>query len=231
MSRIFTYSLILLMVIPGISSAQKKTVQGKWTATFTPALIPLPTGGQFGIQPGVEYSINPWLSILTEVTFQTGKNQHNDSIALDKRYLRIKPELRYHFLGRDNRISNYVSLQASYSFRSFSNKNAGYYYDNFSHDSVFAFDEAHIYSPITTFSLQYGIILSDGKRMAADLFAGMGVRFVNTTFKDVINLRLEPNSGSSDTYTSAASYQKKGRLSEMYFNAGVRFMFRFGKMR
>jgi hypothetical protein len=231
MRLIFTLSFACLLILPSLTNAQQKAPQGRWTATFTPALIPLPTGGQFGIQPGIEYAINSRLAILTEVTFQTGKNQHNDSIALDKEYLRIKPELRYYLVGRENRISSYVSLQASYTFRSFSNKNAGYYYDNFTHDSVFAFDEAAISSPITTFSFQYGLVLSDGKRMAADLFAGMGLRFINTTFNNVVNLRRERTNGTSDAYTAAASYQKKGKVSEMYFNAGVRFMFRFGPMR
>jgi hypothetical protein len=124
-----------------------------------------------------------------------------------------------------------MGLQASYSFRSFKNNNEGFYYDDLPYDYVYAFDEAHIYSPITTFSIQFGAILSDGKRVAADLFVGTGLRLVNTSFTDVKNLRQERRTRPPDWFTATASYQKIGWLSELHLNAGVRFMYRFGRLR
>jgi hypothetical protein len=231
MWRINTLLLLCLLAWAGSSTAQKKTPSGKITATFTPALIPLPSGGQFGIQPGLECNLGPRLSLLMEVTFQTGKKQHFDSSALDKKYFRIKPELRYHFIGRQGRITKYIGLQASYSFRSFKNNKDGYYYDDLPYDYVYAFDEAHIYSPITTFSIQFGAIISDGKRVAADLFVGTGLRMVNTSFSEVKNLRQERRTPPPDWFTATASYQKIGWFTELHLNAGVRFMYRFGRVR
>jgi hypothetical protein len=231
MRRIFPLLPVLLILIPGLGKAQSKSTNGKWTATFTPALIPLPSGGQFGIQPGVEYNFKPRLSLLVEVTFQTGKNQHSDSAALNKKYFRIKPELRYHFPGKNHRLSKYIGFQASYAFRSFKNEKEGFYYDDLPYNYVYAFDEAKISSPITTTSIQFGLILTDGKRFAADVFAGTGLRFVNTSFSDVENLRQEMRSRPPDWFTATASYQKIGWLSELHLNAGVRFMYRFGSMR
>ena len=124
-----------------------------------------------------------------------------------------------------------MGLQASYSFRSFKNNKDGYYYDDLPYDYVYAFDEAHIYSPITTFSIQFGAIISDGKRVAADLFVGTGLRMVNTSFSEVKNLRQERRTPPPDWFTATASYQKIGWLTELHLNAGVRFMYRFGKVR
>ena len=103
-----------------------------------------------------------------------------------------------------------MGLQASYSFRSFKNNKDGYYYDDLPYDYVYAFDEAHIYSPITTFSIQFGAIISDGKRVAADLFVGTGLRMVNTSFSEVKNLRQERRTPPPDWFTATASYQKIG---------------------
>jgi len=218
--------------LPFLADAQRNDHDyGKWTGTFTPALIPLPSGGQFGIQPGVEYNLNPRMSLLLELTFQTGKGQHSDSAALNKKYFRIKPEFRYHFIGKHNRLTRYIGLQTSYSFRSFRNEKSGYYYDDLPYDYVYAFDEAHIYSPITTVSVQFGMVLSDGKRFAGDIFAGTGLRFVNTSFTNVHNLRQERRTPPPDWFTATASYQKIGWLTDLHLNAGVRFMYRFGRMR
>ena len=230
MRRIFTFFIVSIF-LPALSVAQKKTPESRLAATITPALVPLPSGGQFGIQPGIEYLINPRLSLLLEVTFQTGKKQHSDSAALNKKYFRIKPELRYHFIGKSNRLSKYVGLQASYSFRSFRNEKEGFYYDDLPYDYVYAFDKAKIYSPITTISAQFGMILTDGRRFAADVFAGTGLRFVNTSFSDVQNLRQVRRTPPPDWFTATASYQKIGWLSDLHLNAGVRFMYRFGPMR
>ena len=228
MRRVITLSFCCLLAMPLLVYAQKKT-PGRWAATFTPALIPMPSGGQFGIQPGVEYSFNSRVSLLNEITFQTGKKEIGDSTALNKKYFRIKTELRYHIPGRNSRLKKYIGIQGTYSFRSFRNEKHGYYYDNLPYDSVYYFDKAQIYSPITTFSLQFGFILSDGKRIAADVFAGTGLRLVNTSFAEVQNLRQDRRVQNPWWFTATASYQKNGWLSDLHLNAGVRFMYRFGR--
>ncbi len=230
MRRVVILSLLCVIALPFITHAQKQ-LKGKWALTFTPALIPLPSGGQFGIQPGFEYSFSNKISWLNEVTFQTGKKQHADSAALDKEYFRIKTEIRYHFLTKSSKLTTYVGLQGSYSFRSFRNEKHGFYYDaHLPYDTVYFFDKANISSPITTISLQFGAILSDGKRFAADVFAGTGLRLVNTHFSHVQNLRQDQRVPAPYWFTATASYQKNGWVSDLHLNAGVRFMFRFGRM-
>ena len=211
------------------AQAQERNT-GRWAITFTPAFIPLPSGGQFGIQPGIEYNFNNRWSLLTEITFQTGKKQIADSAALDKKYYRIKEELRFHLPGKNKKLSKYIALQATYSARSFRNEKEGFYYDNLAYDSVYYFDKAKITSPITTLSLQFGYILAEGKHFAADMFVGTGLRLVHTQYTDVQNLRQDRRLRPGDWFTATASYQQNGRLSELHLNAGIRFMYRFGKM-
>lgn len=225
--RVANIIILCLAMVPLIAQAQQTTA-GRWAITVTPALIPMPSGGQLGVQPGFEFRFRDRFSWLNEVTFQTGKKQHADSAALNKRYFRVKSEVRYHLLGKNHKLTKYVGFQGSYSFRSFRNENEGFYYDDLPYDSVYYFDKAKIYSPITTLSLQFGFILSDGKRFAADMFVGTGLRLVNTRFTEVHNLRQDRRLRPPDWFTATASYQQNGWLSELHLNAGVRFMYRFG---
>ncbi len=139
----------LIFIFPILLKAQKDLPIQKWAISFTPAIIPLTSNWQFGIQPGVSYQFNTHFSLLTEVTFQTGKNNNSDPSYMDKKYLRIKPEIRYFFSPKPQEFRDYIGLQFSYSVRNF-NSNGGYYYDHLGGDSVVHYDQARINSPIVT---------------------------------------------------------------------------------
>jgi hypothetical protein len=219
---------IILFCVCYTLVSHSQDLPARWTATFTPALIPLPSGGQFGLQPGVEFMISEKLGLLLEFTFQTGKSQHADSAALNKKYFRIKPEIRYYLSNEQEKLTKYAGLQLSYSFRGFKNEKQGFYNDDPYHpDQSFYFEEAYINTPITTVSFQFGVIFSDGKKFGADVFAGFGRRFVNTSFRDVVNLTPGPRFSPPPWFNAEASYQRIGWESELHLNAGVRFLYRF----
>ena len=101
--RVANIIILCLAMVPLIAQAQQTTA-GRWAITVTPALIPMPSGGQLGVQPGFEFRFRDRFSWLNEVTFQTGKKQHVDSAALNKRYFRVKSEVRYHLLGNSQNM-------------------------------------------------------------------------------------------------------------------------------
>ena len=61
-------------------------------------------------------------------------------------------------------------------------------YDDRSTDSGYYYNKASLNSPVTTFSLQFGSILSfSGGKFAMDFFAGVGAWFINTAITGIEN--------------------------------------------
>jgi len=216
---------LLLIICPALSIAQKPQDKN-WGVSLTPAIIPM-KGGHLGIQPGIEYKLYNRLSILTEVAFQTGKKNNADSTALDKKYLRIKPELRYSLSKKTHVFNSYIGLQFSYSFRSFRTEKYDYYYDHLPNDYVYYYDEAKINSPIITTSFQIGSIISDGKNFFMDMYIGLGARFIHTTYSELVNLNTGPWIRPFIGIKPFASYYYSGDLYRFHMNAGIRLIYRF----
>src|SRR5262245_40369316 len=119
---------LLIFIFPILVNAQKDLPRQKLAISLTLAVIPMTDNWQLGIQPGVSYQLNSHFMILTEVTFQTGKNDNSDPSWMDKEYLRIKPEVKYFFSSKAQEFRDYIGLQVSYTMRSFTSRDS-YYYD------------------------------------------------------------------------------------------------------
>lgn len=208
--------------------AQTSSTQKGWAVTLTGALIPISQPG-VGIQPGVEYRFNDRWSLLTEITIPVNKKDSKDSSELNKKYFRIKPELRYSFLSKRKTSNQYAALQASRASRQFINRNSFYYY-NSSTDSVYYYDKASISSPVTTVALQFGSIFTHG-RFAVDIFIGIGARFINTIITDVVNPVRGVISNPADGPHFTASYSYAGNITMLQVNAGFRAMWHFYEYR
>jgi hypothetical protein len=220
----FTLSLLFLYSSLTAQSDKKK---GGWAGTLTAALIPISQPG-LGIQPGVEYRFNNRLSLLAEICIPVNGKNSKDSSELNKKYMRVKSEIRYCLLGKSKKSHLYTGFQVSSSRRRFINQN-GFIYDKQGADSVTYYNKASINSPVTTVSLQLGSIITKGK-FAFDVFAGIGARFIHTTISDVeIPARgviLRP-----DGLRLTASYSYAGNATMFHFNGGVRLMWHFYEFR
>jgi hypothetical protein len=205
-------------------NAQSEKQQSGLAISFTGALIPISQPG-LGIQPGLEYRFNNRIGLLAELTIAANKKNSKDSSELDKKYFRIKSELRYSFLTKRKNMHQYAGLQITSSRRSFINQNS-FYFDNKHVDSVYYYDRAYINSPVATVSLQFGSIITKGK-FATDIFAGIGVRFINTKLRNVENpVRGIINRGIEGPHFTA-SYSYSGNITMFHFNAGIRLMWHF----
>lgn len=217
---VFLLLLLLSNHLHGQTDSSKNSTQKGWAVTLTGALIPV--GNAFGIQPGAEYSFDERLSLLSEITFRA--SPHNGEYLYDRHYMRFKSELRWHFFTKRTRaFHQYAGFQAAYAFRRFIDS-SGYYYEKQDSDSAIFFDKAKIKSPITTFSLQLGSVIADG-RFGVDVFMGMGVRVVHSTITDVSNPRkgvVQPRA-----FYFPAAYNYAGTVAQFHFNAGLRFMWHF----
>ena len=222
------FFILFTLFVTSTLIGQKAEPDGKWSVTLTGAFIPVP-GGNFGIQPGVEYRFNERLSLLTEVTIRVGNKNVPDSQALNKKYFKIKPQLRYNFSKMKDGSKYYIGLQGSYSIRKFSIARYGFYYDKLPGDSVYFFDVAKVNSPVTTISIQFGTIISPEKKLSVDIFVGIGGRFINTEYTDIEKLRKGIRSRPADGPAFAASYSYFGHVTWLHLNAGLRFIYHFSQ--
>ncbi len=222
------FLIILFLLLSSSLYAQTDSAQKGWAVTLASALIPISQPG-LGIQPGVEYRFNDRISLLAEITIPLYKKDSKDSSELDKKYLRYKTEIRYSFLTKSKKSHQYAGFQVSRASRSFSNVN-GLYYKEKGGDSVYFYDKASINSPITTLSLQFGSIISNG-RFAVDVFAGIGARFIHTSLTDIVNPVSAVANSRTDGVTFTPSYSYAGNITMFHLNGGVRFMWHFYQFR
>jgi hypothetical protein len=218
--------LLLLLILPATLLAQKDSTEQKgWAATFTVTSVPIGQPG-LGIQPGIEYRFNDRYSLLAEVGFRANKNVSKDSTEFDKHYLKLKAELRYHLpVSKGKWVHEYFGLQLSHASRSFICRN-GFFYGDLPGDSVYYYSQAAIKSPVTTASVQFGAIITEG-RFALDAFIGVGGRFINTQISDVKNQTKGIRTDAAEGFHFTASYSYAGNKTMFHLNGGVRFMWHF----
>lgn len=223
-------NFILAFIIQFITFSgysQDKKSKGEWSGTLTGAMIPLPAT-TFGIQPGAIYKFSDRLSWLSELTFRVGNKDTKDSMAFNKKYFRVKQELRYHFnyFWFRKLSESYIGLQTAYSFRSFTDF-TGFYYDGLRNDSVYYFDKAIVKSPVISLTLQFGSIYPICDKVSLDVFCGIGARFINTHIKDIVN----PSSGGriweKAGLAITPAYRYPGWEERLNLNAGLRIIYLF----
>jgi hypothetical protein len=221
--------ILFILFFPAPLLAQQSKQESKWAASITGAFIPLP-GFNAGIQPGLVYRFNDRFSLLTEITIRVGNKADRDSEAVDKKYFRIQPELRYRISALKSKNNVYAGFRCSYSIRQFADVNNGFYSINDPRgDDGYYYDKARISSPVLTTSLQAGTIFSAGKKLSIDLFTGIGARFIQTTYTDVLNPVKGVRSKPADGPVFYASYSYNGSLTWFHLDAGVRLIYHFGQ--
>lgn len=217
--------ILFILFSSSLLFAQQVELKRKWAVSLTGAFVPLPYLN-FGLQPGIEYRFSERVSLLTDFTFRIGNKNSNDSDFLNKKYFRVKPELRYWIPGKTNRREYYLALQGSYSFRKFDD-NGSFFYDGLGGDSVYYFERASVNSPVTTISLQVGSDTWHKKRVSVDFFMGFGIRFVNTQYSDVVNPQSLPRIRAKEWYGYTNGLQQAGHSSFFHFNTGIRISYHF----
>lgn len=223
-----TIILFLAILFVFHVQGQRNAPDPRWTAGLTFGILPLPGSG-LSIQPSVEYYFTSRWSFMTDISLQTEKNNNADSMAFDKKYFRVRPELRYIVSDPEKIAKFYVGLQGGFASRSFTTLKNGYYYDTPDSDSAWIFDKGHINSPINTFSFQMGLLISNKSRICMDMFFGAGARFINTSFSDLENLRHDIRRPGLFSFGVKRAYNQMGKLTRSHYVAGIRLIWRFSR--
>lgn len=230
--RRIALSILLLCATAPILVAQQDSAANKTRISFSlaPAFLPIRSMNG-GFSTGTEIRFSEKLAFFTELSFYPGSRNNADSTGMHKKYLRIKPELRYYVPSRPNHPSVYFALQYSHASRSFDNERGGYYFLKGRTDSVNSYDRIHIKSPIQTFATIMGVMFSVGDQLMIDYFFGMGLRSVNTSYSDAENLHMTGYSPLKGLFHFNGAYQYEGLRTGMHLTTGIRFYFIPGKAR
>jgi hypothetical protein len=173
----------------------------------------------------LEFYFIPKFSLLNEISFQTGKHNHSDSSALNKKFFKYKAELRF-YLYEGIRGTPYFALQFITARRSFDIGKKGKYYERNLNDSLFAFDKASVNSPYQALSIQFGAT----RRMAENFYfessIGYGMRFVNTEYASIVNLKKVSDKALL-RIRPLSTYRYIGRIARSQFNFGFRIFYCF----
>jgi hypothetical protein len=216
-----TLLLFFLAALMGNLAAQDH----HWSASFTPAII-LTNSPHYGIQAGLGYTISNKLEILTEFALSAGSK---DPTTGNEKYFRVKPELRYLWMGiKDSRY--YTGIQLSYSFRKWEDTAGGIYFENrFYEDTVTGYNSAIVKSPVFTLSPQFGRLVRINDKMFIDLFLGLGIRVIHTSYSDADITGKQPYWRPVDKIllTPDPAHWVNGTVVRPHFNTGFRLFLRF----
>lgn len=225
-----TVIAIVFLFATGFLHAQVRTPKPVVAASLTGAILPLP-GVSTGVQPGILWRWSLRFSTLTEFTLRTGKRDDRDSEAVNRHYWRLQQEFRYHFGWKKKRTEYYTGLRLAYAQRKFNDINSGFYATERPGGSKgFYYDKASISSPVFTTSLQFGVQVHGKKKLSADIFSGIGARFIKTTYSGLVNPAPGTRSRPSASPAFYASYDYNGAGVWFHANAGLRLVYHFGKL-
>ena len=201
-------SLFLFFIVSS-AGGQRIFPEGNWGVTLAGAMVPLPTF-TLGVQPGILYKVSERVSLLTELTIPVVKNIGDNSGTTNQKYFRIQPEFRYHFPYKKRKNNIYMGLRLSYAIRKLENVDGGFYSDKTAGAGEgYSFDKAQINSPIMTSSLQVGSIASGTKKMSIDFFLGIGARFINTEYTDVVNPVIDFRNRPADGFRLVYHFRRQ----------------------
>ncbi|HLF47578.1 MAG TPA: hypothetical protein VI548_14200 [Chitinophagaceae bacterium] len=226
MTRLFFLSVLVVCFYSiGNSQQEKETAKKHWAISFSPGIVPLP-GDPLGLQPGAEFFFNPKISLLNEISLQTGKNKNLYSTALNKEYFKYKTEIRYYITKKEKVNKVYFGIQFTTAKRKFDVGKPDRYYETFQDDSIYTYNSASINSPVKTGTLQFGVTAKVFNDFYIDLGMGYGVRVINTEYTSLVNLKKISNVGIFHI-RPISSYYYNGKLTRSQLNFGFRIYYRF----
>ena len=197
--------------------AQNKRDTGHLYIHLSPAFLAA-HNFYLGLQPGLQYIYNNWAADA-EFAFPLPNSSKNN---LEKdRYRRFGFEVKKYRSKIFATAKRYHSLQLNYALRRIADNNGGYYYDGFS-DSVFYYNKATIHSPVLAIALKTGRTYTFKKPFFLDVFGGIGLRRIFTSYSNVENVRKDRIGRKDLTLVPPPSHEFDQTLTRFHITAGFR---------
>lgn len=219
MRKIIFFALIF-------SSIKVNGQDTRFGVAVSPTILNI-TSNRIAVQVGAEYGFNERWSILTD--FVVGLKKDPPTNVSGEKFFRVKPEIRYFLSDRKAYSHAYLGLQVSYSGRNWKDEDGSYFEENLFEDSAITYQSASVRSPVFTASVQGGTIIPIGENFGLDLFAGFGIRIINTSYSNIQGTgkthALRPI--CTVMFSPDPAWLVNGRVTRPHFNTGFRFIYRF----
>ena len=220
-------SVFFLCSIRFCSYAQEKTeaTMKRWAGSFSTGFAPMPHA-PISLLPGMEFFITQKISIFFEYAFQTGRNNHYDSVAVNKKFTKYKTELRLYLTANKRKVKPFFGLQVAWADRLFTIGKKGSYFKPNPNDSVFTFNKAFVSSPFQIVAFQFGISRLIIKGFYFESSIGLGIKHVSTTYSALENLQGDKFRGLF-RIKPFSTYRYLGNISRPYLGISYRLFYQF----
>jgi hypothetical protein len=213
--RCFRLLFTLLFIQTHSAFCQQQPSDNSLSLLVSPALLRAP-GVQMGIQAGLQQEWQHW-AVNVE-----------GALPLDKRYydfskikvFRLGFEVK-RFMIPSSDAKLYLSLQLNHTIRNLTDTNGNTFASN-SDSGWVRYDRALVEAPISTAALKWGIQFRAGKRLLFDSFAGLGVRYLVTTYKNVEGKTGGSPPNNTDWADFTPQYRFEGRFTKIHITMGMR---------
>jgi hypothetical protein len=205
----------LLYIQAGSSFGQKQPSSNALIVFVSPAIVRAP-GVETGIQAGLQQEWRNW-AVNVEGALPLRK-RHDDFSKIQ--VVRFGFEVK-RFIAPMEDAKPYLSLQLNHTIRNLTDINGNIFASKADSGWV-RYDRAFIQAPITSAALKCGIQFKAGKRFLFDSFAGLGARYIATTYKNVEGKTagFAPRQTSWGNFTP--QYQYEGSITKLHITAGMR---------
>lgn len=197
--------------------SQKKNEGFQLLLTTGPAVLRVPKI-QWGIQPGIQLQNKSW-AFGAEVAFPFYKK---DRLFASVKYVRWGAEIKK-FLSNEEGSSSYISVQAQYSLRHFTDTNGGHFFFKGPTDR-YNYTSARINSPLLAVALKGGYQLAIGKKWMLDFSTGLGIRTIYTRYHAQNVTPARDN--LFDSFQEVPAYRYNKTVSRLHLTTGFRLAYR-----
>jgi hypothetical protein len=212
------YKCLLLCIFLSVClySSGQLGVQNTLAVTFSPSLLPL-ANTEIGLQPGLQFRGKRW-GIGAAYTFALHKRR--DEFA-DIKYERWAVDLR-RYNDTNGAERTYFGLQVMYARRMFSDTNGGRFFIKNPSDG-YDYNSAYVNAPVLSAAAVFGLEARISKRFYLDVFSGIGLRRIHTSYSRVENITASAGWFGHVGPLSAFRYNRT--ITRVHLAAGLRFGF------
>jgi hypothetical protein len=212
------YKYLLLCIFLGacLYGAGQQLVQNTLSVTLSPSLLPL-AHTEIGLQPGLQFRGKRW-GVGAAYTFALHKRRDE---FVDIEYERWAVDLK-RYRDTNGAERTYFGLQAMYARRNFIDTNGGRFFIKNSSER-YNYNNAYINAPVLSVAAVFGAETRISKRFYLDVFSGIGLRRIYTSYSRVENITA--SSGWFWHVGPLSAFRYNRTVTRLHLAGGLRFGF------
>lgn len=207
--------LLIFCCFTLVCYCQKQVPHKSFAVLLSPALLRAPEV-RHGLQAGIAYNRRKW-SLGAEAALPFRK-LYVDYASI--KYMRLGLELKK-YVTKDLPDKMYVSIQTNYAIRQMADTNGNTFLSK-KPRGIFSFSKASVSSPVFSSAIKVGMEIRLWKNIFWDVFSGVGVRIISTSYKGVENASPSFFDGAKEWFDFTPVYRYEGTFTRLHLTTGIR---------